>query len=212
MNDKLAIHSHIPEELEDEIIPISESGNQQMQGGSMEEGIELFDQIKSIHMKLDSLQSTLDEQFDKAASHTDMVKLLHEDMNKYRDEFWYRQITSRIIDDLLRFYDDIVNTLLTENIENLGKDDLIHRLDRFRKQLLRILGRQDVLLIDPIENALFDEAIHNAVELKAVATEAESGRVADIFQDGFTYRGMLLRPQKVSVTHYHIQEDKQEQS
>ena len=208
---------HESENLEDEIGSVAEINPQQaeewsIQNEAQSEEPDLTAMFEPIYGKLDKLQSTFDEWLTETTSQSDLIKLLHADMSKYREEFWFKHTTSRLINDLLRFYDKLSQTLLTENIDNMSKEALINRLQRFQKELLKILSRQDVEPIKAEHGIPFNEAIHDAVDTKPVTTEAEAGQVARILQDGFTYRQKLLRPQKVIVTQYQTQEQTEEQS
>jgi molecular chaperone GrpE len=77
-----------------------------------------------------------------------------------------------------------------------GFDALVQGLDHVLVHFREALGRHGVAPV-PSEGARFDPAVHDA--LAQVAGE-EDGRVAETHEKGYTLKGRLLRPAKVTVT------------
>ncbi|MDW7708980.1 MAG: nucleotide exchange factor GrpE [Deferrisomatales bacterium] len=77
-----------------------------------------------------------------------------------------------------------------------GIDSLIEGLDHVLQQFLDALGRHDVAPV-PSDGARFDPAVHDAL---AQVPGAEDGWVGDTYEKGYTWKGRLLRPAKVTVT------------
>jgi molecular chaperone GrpE len=78
------------------------------------------------------------------------------------------------------------------SVESLRKGvELIHR------QLLDVLARRGVAVIDPI-GADFDPHWHEAV-VREAAPDRRDGEVLDVFSPGYTLGGRLLRPAMVKV-------------
>jgi len=77
-----------------------------------------------------------------------------------------------------------------------GFDALVQGLDHVIAQFLGLLGRQGVEAVAS-GGARFDPGVHDAL---AQVPGEEDGRVAETYEKGYTLKGRLLRPAKVTVT------------
>ncbi len=77
-----------------------------------------------------------------------------------------------------------------------GFDALVEGLDHVIAQFQGVLGRHGV---EPVASAgaRFDPAVHDAI---AQVPGDEDGQVAETYEKGYSLKGRLLRPAKVTVT------------
>jgi molecular chaperone GrpE len=97
-----------------------------------------------------------------------------------------------VLDDLERF---------TEHLESAPKDSLLHGVELIEQKLRRALETSGLERIDA-ENALFDPNSMEAIMTVPAETPEEDDHVADVFQSGYRYQGVLLRPARVRVKKY----------
>lgn len=99
--------------------------------------------------------------------------------------------------DLLPVLDNLERALVHAR-EGGGEsfEALVQGLGHVTEQFHGVLARQGV---EPVasEGARFDPAVHDAL---AQVPGEEDGRVAETYEKGYTLKGRLLRPAKVTVT------------
>lgn len=70
------------------------------------------------------------------------------------------------------------------------------------KKLLKSLGGHGLEVVHPAGQP-FDPALHEAITTSAAATEQEDHLVAQVYQVGYVFNGMLLRPARVVVLQWN---------
>ena len=120
---------------------------------------------------------------------------------KKRTEKRYRDALEFAAEPLLR---DLLPVL--DNLERAvahaapgdagGGESLAEGLEHVIRQFHETLGRHGVAPIEAL-GTRFDPSFHEAM-IQVPGDEA--GLVADVYETGFTFKGRLLRPAKVSVT------------
>lgn len=165
--------------------------------------IEQLNQVHSLSQEIGThigdLQEIFRQKIEVDATKTTLFNQLHQELTSYREDFVFKHILSRIFDDLLRLYDQLSNGLKSEALERLSREDLIERLQRTQGQVTKILERQGVELIKHDLPMQFDAANQEALQTVAVSTMDENEQVKVVIRSGFTYRGHVLRPEKVVV-------------
>ena len=98
------------------------------------------------------------------------------------------------LDDLTRFANvDVTNVSIPMMVEGAA---LVAR------KVFKELTAGGLTVIDPV-GAPFDPAHHEAVTTQAAATPDEDHTVGSVFQVGYMYNGMLLRPARVVVRQWN---------
>lgn len=69
-------------------------------------------------------------------------------------------------------------------------------------KLLKVLGSAGLTVLAPVDEA-FDPKLHEAVSTTPAASAEGDHRVAQVFQVGYLFNGMLLRPARVAVTQWN---------
>jgi molecular chaperone GrpE len=104
----------------------------------------------------------------------------------------------RVVERLLPVMDDLERTI----DHTIAGGDLGHLLDgveMVQKQLVDVLGREGVEVIDPFGEA-FDPHSHHAVSQREDPALPEH-TVVEVFQKGYRMHGRVLRPAMVVVSH-----------
>lgn len=105
------------------------------------------------------------------------------------------QANQRLIEQLLPVVDNFKRALASPGD---SVDGLRSGLDMVNKQLQDILAQNGLETINPLGQT-FDPNQHEAVAIENDPGQADN-QVAEVFQEGYTHKGRLLRPAMVKVT------------
>ena len=94
-----------------------------------------------------------------------------------------------VLDDLER---------VTQHSENATADSLLHGVELVERKLRQSLESAGLERI-AVENAVFDPTVMEALTTVPAESAEEDDHVADVFQHGYRYQGVLLRPARVRV-------------
>ena len=130
---------------------------------------------------------------------------LTSELEEYRQDFFYKHVTSKIFRDLIQLYDTVDQTLRASEEGTPSPDALLSRLESLRGQLLRTMSRLEVALIDSAVGAPFDETEQEAIDVRPVDRPEDDGTVVEVARLGFRYGQRLLRPESVIVGRYQFE-------
>ncbi|MCG6956742.1 MAG: nucleotide exchange factor GrpE [Gemmatimonadetes bacterium] len=116
-----------------------------------------------------------------------------------RLDLWIRA-QSDLMGKLLDVLDDL-QRVAGLDLTNATVEGIMEGIDLVERKFLRVLGEVGVEVIDPVGEA-FDPAFMEAMMIEPVESEDDDDRVARVFQKGYTLKGQLIRPARVSV-HKH---------
>lgn len=111
---------------------------------------------------------------------------------------WIKMTQANVLHDLLGIVDDF-DRALQEAHKNPASEDFsiwLKGFDLTAKTLTKLLNKYDVQEIK--DNEIFNPQYHEAV-MHVDSSEHISGAIVAVLQKGYTYRGEVLRPAKVSV-------------
>lgn len=157
---------------------------------------------QALEEKLAELQQELEASAKKAQENLDGWQRERADFVNYRRriERDQQQLRETITGDLIRKYlviqDDMDRAIKSRPAEG----DLAAwaaGIDLIARKLQAILDQEGIQRI-PAEGEAFDPAVHEALSQED-SPEHESGHVIDVFQDGYTLGGRVLRPARVRV-------------
>ena len=98
------------------------------------------------------------------------------------------------LDDLTRFAGvDVTSATIPMMVEGAA---LVAR------KVFKELNAGGLTVIDPVDE-MFDPAVHEAVTTQPAATPEQDHTVGAVFQVGYMYNGMLLRPARVVVRQWN---------
>ncbi len=148
-----------------------------------------------IQSDLDQLQSELE------AARERHLRLAAE-FDNYRKRVAREQTESvaRAQANLLNKLVDVLDDLerVAHHSENATRDALLHGFELVERKLRQTLESSGLERIEA-EAALFDPATMEAVATVPADAPEEDEHVADVFQPGYRYQGVLLRPARVRV-------------
>jgi molecular chaperone GrpE len=164
--------------------------------------------LKPIADKLESLERCFEAKIQDDATKVDLFNRLHQDLIHYRDDFVFKQVTGKVFDDLILLFDRLDDTLEPETLQNLDREALIDRMQRFQQQIRKTLKRHGVSVIAK-DAERFDESFQEAINSVPVESPEENGIVLSVRRQGFEYQGKVLRPAKVVIGRYLITDKEQ---
>jgi|SRR5688572_8191515 molecular chaperone GrpE len=101
-----------------------------------------------------------------------------------------------LVGKLVEVLDDLER--VTHHSENATAESLLHGVGLVERKLRQSLESAGLERI-AAENAVFDPTVMEALTTVPAESEAEDDHVADVFQPGYRYQGVLLRPARVRV-------------
>lgn len=103
---------------------------------------------------------------------------------------------ANLLNKLLDVLDDLER--VAHHSENATRETLLHGfelVERKLRQTLESAGLERIVA----EDAVFDPAFMEAVATVPAETSEEDEHVSDVFQPGYRFQGVLLRPARVRV-------------
>ena len=101
---------------------------------------------------------------------------------------WMTQAQADVLVQLIDIIDDFERAL----------GDIQHPVfELMYKAAKKLLAKYDVQEIQEV--TVFDPRLHEAVSQVARVEEATSGNIVQVYQKGYTHKGSILRPARVSV-------------
>ena len=173
-------------------------GQEAAQGGSPESAP--ADSAQGEAMSVEAILAEKDAQIDQLRSEI-LYQRAELDNFKKRTEKRYREAldyaTEGLLKDLLPVLDNLERAVEHGRQAGVeGLQPLLEGLGHVIAQFQEVLGRHGA---EPVAShgARFDPSVHDAL---AQVPGSEDGLVADTFERGYTLKGRLLRPAKVTVT------------
>jgi molecular chaperone GrpE (heat shock protein) len=161
----------------------------------------LWERLSRIEHELLALKTMFEEKIANDAVKAELFSTLNAELERYREDFVFKHITSRVCSDLIKLFDRVENLIEQLQATPLTSEDLVSHLNSFRVEILQILKRQGCTLIES-KASKFDESFQQAVDCKIVAVPEEDQAVLKILRRGFLYEGKVFRPEEVVVGKY----------
>jgi len=162
---------------------------------------QVLEGMAALEHQLAELRELFETKIFKDKDKGELIRRLYGEVDRYREDFIFKYITKRMYMDLIRLFDRISGLVrFLETTSNVDKD-ILDNIRSFQKEILHILKRQDVLLIDR-ETPKFNEEFQEAIDLKPVSRPEDDQTVIEVVRRGFTYHGTILRPEEVVVGKY----------
>lgn len=108
---------------------------------------------------------------------------------------------SRAQADLVGKYLDVLDDLQRVadlDLTNATVETIMEGIDLVERKFVRVLGDAGVEMIDPVGEH-FDPEIMEAMMRVPVENDEQADTVAQVFQKGYSLKGILVRPARVSV-------------
>lgn len=175
--------------LDDEAFPGGTAAGTQDEGRSEDEGdAEVlamqtnFDELNDRHLRLAA-------EFNNFRRRTEQQRL----------ELWTRA-QADLVEKFLDVLDDL-HRVADLDLSNTTVEGIMEGIDLVEKKFVRVVADTGMEIIDPVGDA-FDPERMEAMMRVPTENEEEDDVVAQVFQKGYTLKGILVRPARVSV-HKH---------
>ena len=103
-------------------------------------------------------------------------------------------LVSRLLDPL----DDLLRVTALEPENKSSVDSIVEGVDLVERKFFRVLGDAGVEVVDPAGEAFDPNTMEAMMRVPTEAAE-DDDTVAMVFQRGYTLKGVLIRPARVSV-------------
>lgn len=176
-------------ELEDREQPAGDEPDAQDGGGAEREG-------SGEGPAPDAEQQALQERYLRLAAEYDNFRKRTE---RERSESWVRA-QAELVKKLLDALDDL-QRVADYTVEGTGIETLLEGVQMVERKLLRALEGAGLEVIDA-SGQPFDPAVHEALMTASADDASEDDSVGEVFQKGYGFKGVLLRPARVQVRKY----------
>ncbi|MCD5401783.1 nucleotide exchange factor GrpE [candidate division NPL-UPA2 bacterium] len=157
--------------------------------------------FRDITERISNLSILFEEKISEDTTKEMLFKNLHSDLTRYREDFLFKNILKKVFMDIIRLFDRVDGLTELAGKEDIDKDSLIDHIKSFRKEILYILKKQEVSLLEKKLDR-FDEDFQEAIDAKLVTSSEEDQRIVEVIKKGFTYQGRIFRPEQVIVGRY----------
>ena len=130
----------------------------------------------------------------RLAADFDNYRRRTEDRLRQRWDRAQADLVSRLLDPL----DDLLRVTALEPETKSSVDSIVEGVDLVERKFFRVLGDAGVEIVDP-GGEPFDPNVMEAMMRVPTESEEDDDTVAQVFQKGYTLRGLLIRPARVSV-------------
>lgn len=156
------------------------------------------DDVAQIQNDLDQLQGELN-----AARERHLRLAAEFDNYRKRVAREHTESVARAQANLLQKLVDVLDDLerVAHHSEKATAESLLHGVELVERKLRQSLEASGLERI-AAEAAPFDPSVMEAITTVPAETEEEDDHVADVFQPGYRYQGVLLRPARVRVKKY----------
>lgn len=168
------------------------TASDQQNGGAASEDVA---QIQSdIDMLQGELEAARDRNLRLAAEFDNYRKRVARDQTES-----VARAQANLVTKLVDVLDDLER--VAHHSENATTESLLHGVELVERKLRQTLESAGLERI-AAEDAAFDPAVMEALMTVPADSAAEDDHVADVFQPGYRYQGVLLRPARVRVKKY----------
>ena len=145
-------------------------------------------------------QRTLEGEFDRL---NDRHLRLQAEFNNFRRRTEQERLSAwtRAQADLVGSFLDVLDDLhrVAElDLSNATVEAIMEGIDLVEKKFVRVLGESSVDMLDPSDQAFDPETMEAMMRVPAESDE-QVDTVAQVFQKGYSLKGILVRPARVSV-------------
>lgn len=145
-------------------------------------------------VELAAERDRLKDQHLRLAADFDNYRKRTEDRLRQRWDRAQADLVSRLLDPL----DDLLRVTALEPENKSSVDSIVEGVDLVERKFFRVLGDAGVEVVDPAGEA-FDPNTMEAMMRVPAESEEDDDTVAMVFQRGYTLKGVLIRPARVSV-------------
>lgn len=144
--------------------------------------------------ELEAERDRLKDQHLRLAADFDNFRKRTEDRLRQRWQRAQADLVARFLEPL----DDLRRVTALEPESTASVDAIVEGVDLVERKFFRALEEAGVEVVDP-EGEGFDPNTMEAMMRVPAESEADDDTVASVFQRGYTLKGMLIRPARVSV-------------
>lgn len=163
---------------------------------------ELKTMISNLSDKVEELLCLFKEKIQKDETKDSLFEMLNSKLSKYEQDFIFEHIKKRLFSDLILLFDRVENLIRATKEGKIDLQRFEAALDSFCKEILQILKRQGVKLIQT-ECDKFNEEYQEAIDTKRVDSREKDQDIIEVVRKGFLYDNkLLLRPEEVIVAKY----------
>ena len=164
------------------------------------EEVTLATRLTKLENSVAELTQLFKEKIDRDEAKRELIKIVTTQLQQYEKDFIFEKFQKRIFLDIIQLFDRIEDVRMYVTLPE--SENFNASLESFQTEILQILGRQGVSLIEnaPIR---FNTDFQEAIERKPTSNPEDDDVIIEVTKKGFMYKEtVLLRPEMVVVEKY----------
>lgn len=168
---------------------------------SEKEEFTLATRLTKLETNVAELTQLFREKIDRDEAKRELIKTVTTKLQQYEKDFIFEKFQKRVFLDIVQLFDRIEDVRKHANLPE--SEDFNVSLESFRTEILQILGRQGVRLIENPPKK-FNTDFQEAIERKPTSNPEDDDVIIEVMNKGFMYQEtVLLRPEMVVVEKYN---------
>ena len=164
------------------------------------EEVTLATRLTKLETNVAELTQLFKEKIDRDEAKRELIKTVTTKLQQYEKDFIFEKFQKRVFLDIVQLFDR------TEDVRKYAtlpeSEDFNVSLESFRTEILQILGRQGVRLIENASKR-FNTDFQEAIGRKPTSNPEDDDVIIEVTKRGFMYQEtVLLRPEMVVVEKY----------
>ena len=202
MSDKKHPQGEAPLDAQDDLPP--KSFDEAMPSTNIDHRLTAPDDVRELHIQVETLTKALQEEQEKAASHWERLLRKEADLQNIQRralqdvENAKTKGIERMASSLLDVLDSFEQGLIFAKSGKASIEDLIQGMDMTYNSLLGAFEKNGIQVIDP-QDEPFNPTFHEAISLQE-SSDIKPNTVVAVAQKGYAIGQRLIRPARVVVS------------
>jgi molecular chaperone GrpE (heat shock protein) len=203
MDEKIENEVEKKKDAENEQQPNPESISNQQDADKRVENDMLFSTLKEQTSFLMEIKELIQERLEYDEVKEKAFDKLYEEMRRQQETtVLLDKAVKPILDNLVLLYDSLKNFEDALFNKSMNFEEALKNFKYLIEELLEVLYRQDVLLIDENLSEKFNSKLQKATNIEKTENKEEDFDIIGVMRSGFTWREQTLRPQEVAVKRF----------
>jgi molecular chaperone GrpE (heat shock protein) len=165
---------------------------------------QILGKLTELETQLKSLNNVFEQRLTYDKDKEKAFDLLYGELEALKENSAFDSVKSLYLDLILLLdrVESIKESITDQNLSTQS-DAIKGILTSVSEEVLEILFRQQIEIIQTVAGLSFDPTQQKAIQTQKTAVESENNKVFSIVRSGFRYGNRILRPEEVIIFKYH---------
>lgn len=165
---------------------------------------QILGKLTELEAQLKSLNNVFEQRLTYDKDKEKAFDLLYGELEALKESSAFDSVKSLYLDLILLLdrVESIKESITDQNLSTQA-DAIKGILTSVSEEVLEILFRQQIEIIQTVAGLSFDPTQQKAIQTQKTAVESENNKVFSIVRSGFRYGNRILRPEEVIIFKYH---------